>query len=181
MSTLKENVNISAGQSSLQRSSLLSPATEPSTELSAGDILASRITSQNIPLVQSSSKKENVLETPSSKERLFENRSSKVLFENSSSEENKSENVQTSSRSKQLSDLSGVTLQSELSSSGESDRKRKSDEKLEGRKISVFICFPIFVRVMSVLCLRFYHGLFLQNLTVEFSDMNSTGTYLRAS
>lgn len=119
MSPLKENVNISERCSLLQSSSLLSPATEPSTELSAGDILASRITSQNIPPVQSSSRKEN-------------------LLENSSSKENKSENVQTSSGSKQLFDLSGAALQSELSS-GESDRKRKSDEKLEGRKISVLI------------------------------------------
>lgn len=138
MSPLKENVNISERCSLLQSSSLLSPATEPSTELSAGDILASRITSQNIPPVQSSSRKENLLENRSSKEGLLENHSSKVLFENSSSKENKSENVQTSSGSKQLFDLSGAALQSELSS-GESDRKRKSDEKLEGRKISVLI------------------------------------------
>lgn len=138
MSPLKENVNISERCSLLQSSSLLSPATEPSTELSAGDILASRITSQNIPPVQSSSRKENLLENRSSKERLLENHFSKVLFENSSSKENKSENVQTSSGSKQLFDLSGAALQSELSS-GESDRKRKSDEKLEGRKISVLI------------------------------------------
>ena len=138
MSPLKENVNISERCSLLQSSSLLSPATEPSTELSAGDILASRITSQNIPPVQSSSRKENLLENRSSKEGLLENHSSKVLFENSSSTENKSENVQTSSGSKQLFDLSGAALQSELSS-GESDRKRKSDEKLEGRKISVLI------------------------------------------
>lgn len=138
MSPLKENVNISERCSLLQSSSLLSPATEPSTELSAGDILASRITSQNIPPVQSSSRKENLLENRSSKEELLENHSSKVLFENSSSKENKSENVQTSSGSKQLFDLSGAALQSELSS-GESDRKRKSDEKLEGRKISVLI------------------------------------------
>lgn len=138
MSPLKENVNISERCSLLQSSSLLSPATEPSTELSAGDILASRITSQNIPPVQSSSRKENLLENRSSKEGLLENHSSKVLFENSSSKENKSENVQTSSGSKQLFDLSGAALQSELSS-GESDRKRKSAEKLEGRKISVLI------------------------------------------
>lgn len=138
MSPLKENVNISERCSLLQSSSLLSPATEPSTELSAGDILASRITSQNIPPVQSSSRKENLLENRSSKEGLLENHSSKVLFENSSSKENKSENVQTSSGSKQLFDLSGAALQSELSS-GESDRKRKSDEKLEGGKISVLI------------------------------------------
>lgn len=138
MSPLKENVNISERCSLLQSSSLLSPATEPSTELSAGDILASRITSQNIPPVQSSSRKENLLENRSSKEGLLENHSSKVLFENSSSKENKSENVQTSSGSKQLFDLSGAALQSELSS-GESNRKRKSDEKLEGRKISVLI------------------------------------------
>ena len=138
MSPLKENVNISERCSLLQSSSLLSPATEPSTELSAGDILASRITSQNIPPVQSSSRKENLLENRSSKEGLLENHSSKVLFENSSSKENKSENVQTSSGGKQLFDLSGAALQSELSS-GESDRKRKSDEKLEGRKISVLI------------------------------------------
>lgn len=138
MSPLKENVNISERCSLLQSSSLLSPATEPSTELSAGDILASRITSQNIPPVQSSSRKENLLENRSSKEGLLENHSSKVLFENSSSKENKSENVQTSSGSKQLFDLSGAALQSELSS-GDSDRKRKSDEKLEGRKISVLI------------------------------------------
>lgn len=138
MSPLKENVNISERCSLLQSSSLLSPATEPSTELSAGDILASRITSQNISPVQSSSRKENLLENRSSKEGLLENHSSKVLFENSSSKENKSENVQTSSGSKQLFDLSGAALQSELSS-GESDRKRKSDEKLEGRKISVLI------------------------------------------
>lgn len=138
MSPLKENVNISERCSLLQSSSLLSPATEPSTELSAGDILASRITSQNIPPVQSSSRKVNLLENRSSKEGLLENHSSKVLFENSSSKENKSENVQTSSGSKQLFDLSGAALQSELSS-GESDRKRKSDEKLEGRKISVLI------------------------------------------
>lgn len=138
MSPLKENVNISERCSLLQSSSLLSPATEPSTELSAGDILASRITSQNIPPVQSSSRKENLLENRSSKEGLLENHSSKVLFENSSSKENKSENVQTSSGSKELFDLSGAALQSELSS-GESDRKRKSDEKLEGRKISVLI------------------------------------------
>lgn len=138
MSPLKENVNISERCSLLQSSSLLSPATEPSTELSAGDILASRITSQNIPPVQSSSRKENLLENRSSKEGLLENHSSKVLFENSSSKENKSENAQTSSGSKQLFDLSGAALQSELSS-GESDRKRKSDEKLEGRKISVLI------------------------------------------
>ena len=154
MSPSKENINISERRSLLQRSSLLSPTTEPSTELSAGDILASRIISQNIPPVQSSSKKENVLENRSSKEGLFENRSTKVLFENSSSKENKSENVKTSSGSKQLLDLSGATLQSELSS-GESDRKRKSDEKLEGRKINVLICFPIFVRMVSVPCLWF--------------------------
>ena len=138
MSPLKENVNISERCSLLQSSSLLSPATEPSTELSAGDILASRITSQNIRPVQSSSRKENLLENRSSKEGLLENHSSKVLFENSSSKENKSENVQTSSGSKQLFDLCGAALQSEFSS-GESDRKRKSDEKLEGRKISVLI------------------------------------------
>ena len=154
MSPLKENVNISERCSLLQSSSLLSPATEPSTELSAGDILASRITSQNIPPVQSSSRKENLLENRSSKEGLLENHSSKVLFENSSSKENKSENVQTSSGSKQLFDLSGAALQSELSS-GESDRKRKSDEKLEGRKISVLIWFLIFVSMVSVPCLWF--------------------------
>ena len=154
MSPLKENVNISERCSLLQSSSLLSPATEPSTELSAGDILASRITSQNIPPVQSSSRKENLLENRSSKEGLLENHSSKVLFENSSSKENKSENVQTSSGSKQLFDLSGAALQSELSS-GESDRKRKSGEKLEGRKISVLIWFLIFVSMVSVPCLWF--------------------------
>ena len=134
ISPLKENVNISERCSLLQRSSLLSPATEPSTELSAGDILASK----NKFKIRSSSKKENLLENDSSKEGLLENHSSKVLFESSSSKESKSENVQTSSGSKQLYDLSGEALQSELSS-GESDRKRKSDEKLEGRKISVLI------------------------------------------